>query len=550
MTHLRVLAVPVAVFAMGGVAHGQTATLPELRTAAATIAADNLLGHIRELSSDAYEGRLPGTPGEEKSVAYLISQIQAIGLQPGTPTGDFVQNVPLYSIRSQGTIVIAAKGTGIPLSSGADFVLWSTLPEERIEVRDSDLVFVGHGVVAPEYQWDDYAGMDVEGKTVMVLAGDPPVADPRDATKLDDQFFLGNALTIYGRTGTKLETAFAHGAAAVLLVPPGQPARYLWENYARDNMILRDGNERRQVRAAALVTAEKAAALFAATGNDFEKARAAAAARGFRAFALAARITIRVSNQVRSFESRNVLAKIEGSDPVLKNELVFYTAHWDHHGREGERIFHGASDNAAGAAGVLELARAFRSLNPAPKRTVIFLWPTAEEKGLLGAHHYVTHPLYPLTSTVANINLDYFTNWGWGRTRDFSIIGIGNSTLDDLTAEAVERQGRVFTGDTAPDLGFYFRSDHYEFARAGVPSLETSPGIDYFAKPTGFGEAKRAEYIADDYHNASDVIKPDWDLLGAIEDLQILLEVGYRVAQRPERPEWKPDAVWRPRPLQ
>ena len=550
MTHLRVLALPVALLVLGGVAHGQTTTLPELRTAAATISADNLLRHIRVLSSDAYEGRLPGTPGEEKSVAYVISQIQAIGLQPGTPTGDFVQKIPLYGIRSQGTIVIAANGKDIPLSSGADFVLWSTLPDKRIEVRDSGLVFAGYGVVAPEYRWDDYAGMDVTGKTVMVITGDPPVADPRDATKLDKQIFLGSALTIYGRTGTKLETAFAHGAAAVVLVPPSRPARSVWENYARENMILRDGNERKQVKAAALVTAEKAAVVFAATGNDFEKARAAAAAPGFRAVALAARITIRVSNEVRSFESRNVLAKIEGSDPVLKNELVFYSAHWDHHGREGERIFHGASDNAAGTAGVLELARAFRSLNPAPKRTVIFLWPTAEEKGLLGAHHYVTHPLYPLTSTVANINLDYFTNWGWGRTRDFSIVGIGNSTLDDLTAEAVERQGRVLTGDTAPELGFYFRSDHYEFARAGVPSLETSPGIEYVAKPAGFGETKRAEYIAEDYHNASDVIKPDWDLRGAIEDLQILLEVGYRVAQRPERPAWKPDAAWRPRPLQ
>ena len=550
MTHLRVLALPVALLVLGGVAHGQTTTLPELRTAAATISADNLLRHIRVLSSDAYEGRLPGTPGEEKSVAYVISQIQAIGLQPGTPTGDFVQKIPLYGIRSQGTIVIAANGKDIPLSSGADFVLWSTLPDKRIEVRDSGLVFAGYGVVAPEYRWDDYAGMDVTGKTVMVITGDPPVADPRDATKLDKQIFLGSALTIYGRTGTKLETAFAHGAAAVVFVPPGRPARSVWENYARENMILRDGNERRQVKAAALVTAEKAAAVFAATGNDFEKARAAAAAPGFRAVALAARITIRVSNEVSSFESRNVLAKIEGSDPVLKNELVFYSAHWDHHGREGERIFHGASDNAAGTAGVLELARAFHSLNPAPKRTVIFLWPTAEEKGLLGAHHYVTHPLYPLTATVANINLDYFTNWGWGRTRDFSIVGIGNSTLDDLTAEAVVRQGRVLTGDTAPELGFYFRSDHYEFARVGVPSLETSPGIDYVAKPAGFGETKRAEYIADDYHNASDVIKADWDLRGAIEDLQILLEVGYRVAQRPERPAWKPDAVWRPRPLQ
>jgi Zn-dependent M28 family amino/carboxypeptidase len=229
---------------------------------------------------------------------------------------------------------------------------------------------------------------------------------------------------------------------------------------------------------------------------------------------------------------------------------VIYSAHWDHHGREGDRIFHGASDNGAGTAGLLELARAFRSLNPTPKRSVIFLWPTAEEKGLLGSHYYVTHPLYPLASTVGNINLDYFSNWGWGRTRDFSIVGIGNSTLDDLTAEAVQRQGRLLTGDTAPAMGFYFRSDHYEFARIGVPSLETSPGVEYIGKPAGFGEAKRAEYIANDYHNESDVIKADWDLLGAVEDLQILLEVGYRVAQQPGRPTWKADAIWRPRPSQ
>ena len=535
-------------FLLGGSATAQTSTLPELRTAAATITPSNLLRHIRELSSDAYGGRLPGTPGEEKSIAYLTSQIKTIGLQPGTPTGGFVQKVPLYGVRSRGSITITASGKDIPMSPSQDFVLWSNVPEKRIEVRDSGLVFAGYGVVAPEYKWDDYRGMDVRGKTVMVITGDPPVADPRDPTKLDETAFLGNALTIYGRTGTKLETAFKHGAAAVLLVPPAQLFRYVWENYARENMTLRDGNEHRQVKAQALVTSDKAAAIFAATGNDFEKARAAAGAPGFRAVTLSARVTLKVNNQVRSFESQNILAKIEGSDPALKNEYVIYSGHWDHHGQEGDRIFHGASDNAAGTSGVLELARAFRSLSPAPKRTIIFLWPTAEEKGLLGAHYYVKQPLYPLASTVGNINLDYFSNWGWGRTRDFSIVGIGNSTLDDLTAEAIQRQGRILTGDTAPDMGFYFRSDHYEFARAGVPSLETSPGIDYVGKPAGFGEAKRADYIANDYHNASDVIKPDWDLLGAVEDLQILLEVGYRVAQQTDHPTWKPDAVWRPRP--
>ena len=201
---------------------------------------------------------------------------------------------------------------------------------------------------------------------------------------------MGNALTVYGRTGTKLATAFNHGAAAVLLVPPAQPFRYVWENNARENMTLRDGNERQQLKAQALVSIDKAATIFAATGNDFERARAAAAAPGFRAVALSARVTITVTNQVRRFESQNILAKIEGSDPALKNEYVIYSGHWDHHGREGNRIFHGASDNAAGTAGVLELARAFRSLNPRPKRTMVFLWPTAEEKGLLGAHYYVT----------------------------------------------------------------------------------------------------------------------------------------------------------------
>jgi hypothetical protein len=534
---------------LGGLAVPQPSTLPELRTAAATISTDTLLRHIREVSSDEYGGRLPGTPGEQKTVAYLISQIAAIGLQPGTPSGGFVQKVPLYGTRSRGSITISVGEQDIPMSPAADFVLWSNRPDEQIEVRDSNLVFAGYGVVAPEYRWDDYAAVDVSGKAVMVLAGDPPVPDPHDPSRLDERIFLGNALTIHGRTGTKLERAFRHGAAAVLLIAPTTTPRYVWENYARENMTLRDGSERTRLKAQALVTMEKAAAIFAAAGNDFERARAAAAAPDFRPIELGARIAIRVNNQVRRFESQNVLAKLEGSDPVLKNEYVIYSAHWDHHGREGDRIFHGASDNAAGAAGILELARAFRALTPAPQRTILFLWPTAEEKGLLGSHYYVTHPLYSLSSTVANINLDYFSNWGWGRTRDFGIVGIGNSTLDDLTADAVQRQGRILTGDTAPEMGFYFRSDHYEFARAGVPSLETSPGIDYAGKAAGFGELKRADYIAHDYHNATDMIKPDWDLLGAVEDLQVLLEVGYRVAEQPARPTWKPNAVWRPQAI-
>ncbi len=529
---MKFLLVPIIGLAVLGAA-AITPALPRLRTAAATILPRNLLRHIEELSSDAYTGRFPGTPGEDKSVAYLVSQIKAIELAPGAPDGGYIQKVPLNGIRSRGMAQIGK----VALAQGTDMIAWSSLPDQRVEVKGSGLVFVGYGAVAPEYRWDDYAGVDAKGKTVMILSGDPPTAD--------ESLFQGKALSFYGRTATKLETAYRHGAAAVLLV---SAAPTLNPNNARENMTVRDGGERKYVQAQALITSTKAAEIFADAGQDFAALRLAAVKPGFRPIELKTEATITVNSDVRGFDSQNVLAKIDGSDPVLKNEYVVYTAHWDHHGQDGAQIFHGASDNAAGTAGILELARALRSLKPAPKRTVIFLWTTAEEKGLLGARYYVDHPLYPLAFTVANINLDYFSNWGWGRTKDFSIVGIGNSTLDDLTAAAVNRQGRVLTGDTAPEQGFYFRSDHYEFARVGVPSLETSPGIDYVGKPAGFGESKRTEYIRNDYHKASDVIKPDWDLSGAVEDLQVLLEVGYRAAQAPGRPSWKPGAVWRPRP--
>jgi Zn-dependent M28 family amino/carboxypeptidase len=513
-------------------ASGQT--LPELKQAAAVMKPASLLACISELSSDAYAGRLPGTPAEEKTVAYVISQAKSIGLQPGTPTGTWIQKVPLIGTRSHGTISITVSGKAIPMTAG-DFILWSNLPDQHVEVKDSAIVFAGYGIVAPEYQWDDYAGIDVKGKTVLILNGEPAVPGR----------FLDEALTVYGRAGTKLETAYKHGAIAVLTVNAAQqPGAALNRNNARENMTLRDGRERRQVKAQATITLDKAKAL----SPDFAALIAAAAKPGFHAAPLPAKVSFDITNQVHEFESQNIFGKIEGSDPRLKNEYVIYSGHWDHHGTDGDQIFHGASDNAAGTAGVLELARAFKAFNPAPKRTILFFWPTAEEKGLLGARWYVDHPLYPLAATAANINLDYFSNWGWGRTKDFSIVGIGNSTLDDLTAEAVKRQGRTLTGDTAPEQGFYFRSDHYEFARAGVPSLETTPGIDYIGKPAHYGKTKRNEYIRNDYHKASDVVKPDWDLTGAVEDLRVLLEVGYRVAQQPAHPTWKSDAIWRPKP--
>ena len=520
---------------------------PELKQAAAFITPESLLAPIKELSSDVYAGRLPGTPGEEKSVAYIISQCKQIGLEPGAPDGGWIQKVPLWGTHSKGSLHLIAGRRKATLTAGQDYVAWSVLPDQAVNLINSELVFIGYGVVAPEYHWDDYAGADVHGKTVVILSGDPPVADPNDPTKLDDKMFAGRALTYYGRTGTKLETAYAHGASAVIILYSTQQAgANLFQNYARENMILRGDDDRKRVKAQALLSLDRAGEIFAAADQDLNALRVAAAKSGFHPVLLNARVSFEITNQVRRIDSANVLAKISGSDPQLKSEYLIYSAHWDHHGQVGNQIFHGASDNAAGTAGVLALARAFHTLHPAPRRTLLFLWPTAEEKGLLGAKYYVEHPLYPLRQTVGDINLDYFSNWGWGRTHDFSIVGLGNSTLDDITAQAVQQQGRVLTGDTAPEQGFYFRSDHYEFARLGVPSLETTPGIDYVGKPAGYGVEKRNEYIHRDYHQPSDVIKPDWDLTGAVEDLQVLLQVGYDVAQSATRPTWKPDAQWRP----
>jgi Zn-dependent M28 family amino/carboxypeptidase len=448
---------------------------------------------------------------------------------------------------STGGLRLSAQGKPVTLAAGKDYVVWTAMPVNATHIAASGAIFAGYGVVAPEYHWDDYAGLDVRGKTVFVLSGDPPVADPRDPANLDAKMFLGKALTVYGRTGTKLDQAYRHGAAAVVLIGNGPlitPA--LMANYTREVMILRGPGERERVQAQALLSADRTADFFRAAGADFEGLRAAAAKPGFHGVPIAGTASFELTTRVRPIDSSNVLAKITGSDPVLKNEYVFYSGHWDHHGQVGTQIYHGASDNAAGSAGVLELARTFHALPQPTRRTIVFLWPTAEEKGLLGARYYVEHPLYPLAQTVADINLDYFSNWGWGRTRDFSIVGLGNSTLEDITAAVVEQQGRVVTGDTAPEQGFYFRSDHYEFARVGVPSIETSPGIDYVGKAPDFGVKTRAQYIAHDYHQPSDVIKPGWDLSGAVEDLQVLYQVGYRVAQADGRPAWKPGAIWRP----
>jgi Zn-dependent M28 family amino/carboxypeptidase len=418
-----------------------------------------------------------------------------------------------------------------------------------VKVENSDVVFVGYGVVAPEYGWDDYKGLDVAGKTIVMLVNDPAVPDPADPSKLDPKFFKGRAMTYYGRWTYKYEIASEKGAAAAILVhetgPAGYPYSVVVGSWGRENFdIPSPGSEKGRVAVEAWITLDKAKALFKASGQDFDALKAAARRPDFRPVALDAKARFAVTNTRRSVNSRNVVARVEGSDPKLKDEVVVYTAHWDHLGKDtslpGDQIFNGAADNGSGTAGVLEAARAFSKLSPAPKRSILFLSVTAEEKGLLGAKYYATHPLYPLEKTLADINMDVMNVWG--RTRDVTSVGLGLTTLDDLLAEAAKGQGRVVNPDPEPEKGFYYRSDHFEFAKEGVPALDPKGGIDYRDKPPGYGRKKRDEYTQNDYHKVTDQVKPDWDLSGAVEDLQLLVEVGYRVAQGAGYPEWKPGA--------
>jgi hypothetical protein len=520
-------------------------------SAADSMSPQRLLKHIQVLASDEFEGRGPDEngAGEKKTVAYIVDQCRAMKLEPGNPDGSFIQKVTLWGVLTGGgEISVKAGGAEFPLTP-SDYRVASSRPQAATDVAESSIVFVGYGIVAPEYKWDDYKGVDVKGKVVAILAGDPPIPDPNDATKLDPKMFLGPELSYYGRAGTKADMAFAHGAAAVITLPAaggGRGGRGAGRIGAaprvslapRETMILRDAYSMNRIAATVTFNGDKVAELFTAAGQDLAALRASALSREFRPVTLTASIAVHAHNQVREVTSANVVAKLTGSDARLRDEYVIYSGHWDHLGHVGENIYHGASDNASGTAGVLELARAFTQLQPRPKRTVIFLFTTAEERGLLGAKYYVQNPLYPLAKTAANINLDYFSNWGWGRTKDFSILGMGMSSLDDLVKDVVAGQGRVVTGDTDPSEGFYWRSDHVEFAMGGVPVLATSPGIDFVGKPAGYGEQKRAEYIRDDYHRPSDQVKPGWDLTGAVEDLEVLFEVGRRVANG-ERPVWR-----------
>ncbi|MBI4503661.1 MAG: M28 family peptidase [Gemmatimonadetes bacterium] len=511
------------------------------------ITAEEIVRHVQVLGSDSFAGRAPSSPGEEKTVSYLRDQFVAIGLQPGNGES-FFQEVPLVAIegRPQGTLAINGRRqtSGSRFVYKNEFVAWTRRVVDQSAVSNSPVVFVGFGVVAPEYQWNDYAGVDVRGKTVIILVNDPGY-DGQDTT-----LFHGRTMTYYGRWTYKFEEAARQGAAGAFIVHETAGAGYGWDVVQNGftgpqfSLVSSDQNMSR-IPVEGWITSATARSVFRQAGYNLDTLKARAGRRGFKAVPFDLRASVAIRNTIRRSTSRNVLGMVPGG--ARKDAVVIYAAHWDHFGTDsslkGDQIMNGARDNASGVAGLLVLARAFTKLPQPPARSVLFLMLTGEEQGLLGSQYYATHPVYPLDRTAAVINVDELNIFG--RTRDITLIGLGNSALDDYIIAAAKEQGRVVRPDPQPEKGYFYRSDHFSFAKQGVPALNPNPGIDNVAHGEAWGKEREERWIAEKYHKPSDQYDASWDLSGAVEDLDLLFAVGTRIANDTTWPNWRPGTEFR-----
>ncbi|MCH7474639.1 MAG: M28 family peptidase [Gemmatimonadetes bacterium] len=514
---------------------GDTYLAPALRV----IDEEGLREHIQTLASDEFEGRAPSSHGEELTIRYLADAFQQMGLQPGN--GDsYFQDVPLVEtvVPNNPALTIRGRGATTELAFGTEFVGWTKRVVDRARLANSPLVFVGYGVVAPEYDWNDYEGVNVRGSTVVILVNDPGFATQ------DEALFNGNAMTYYGRWTYKYEEAARQGAAGVIIIHETEPAGYPWEVVESSwtgpqfDLVAEDNNMSR-VAVEGWITHDAAHEVFEQAGMDFDELKAQAASREFQAVPMGLRASTSLTNEVTRSTSRNVLAVLRGTDRA--DEYIVYMAHWDHLGKnaaiEGDGIYNGAFDNATGVAGLLELAQAFASLEQRPARSILFLAVTAEEKGLLGSAYYAANPVYPRNKTVAAINMDGLNTDG--PTNDITVIGYGASELDDYLEEAAAAQGRVIRADPEPEKGFYYRSDHFSFAKQGIPALYTDAGIDHVEHGEQWTLARRDEYTAKRYHKPTDEYDPEWDLSGAVNDLRILFDIGFRLSNETTFPNWR-----------
>jgi Zn-dependent M28 family amino/carboxypeptidase len=503
------------------------------------LSGENMRAHVKYLASDELEGRGVGTHGEKLATEYIAAQLKKEGVQPGGDNGTYFQRVPLVgsSTLPEATLTISGEGKNIPLSFVQDWVgtAFSQRPSNNF---DAEAVFVGHGISAPEFGWDDYKGMDVKGKVLVYFTNEPASNDPK--------FFAGRALTYYGRWTYKFEEATRRGAAAALIVHTTPTAGYGWGvvsgswSQEHPELLLKPGAHGLEL--AAWLTQNAGAKLLASTGKTVDELLAMADQKSFHPIPLGVHVTGHIPVKLRSIESRNVIGRVNGADPQLKRQAVLFTAHWDHLGIgvpvNGDRIYNGAVDNATGCAMVLEIARAWAALAEKPKRSALFLLVTAEESGLLGSEYYGEHPQAPAGETAADLNFDAF--YPFGKTRDVEVTGSERTTLWPIVQRDARRLDLKIEPDAQPEQGHYYRSDHFSLARVGIPSFSVSQGTDYIGKPADFGKTVFEEYNTKHYHQPSDEYHDDWDFAGIEQMAEFGMTLGIDFANLPELPTWNP----------
>jgi Zn-dependent M28 family amino/carboxypeptidase len=511
---------------------------PEIRQAASKITEDVLRAHTKFLASDLLEGRGPATRGDSLAEAYIQSQMEAMGLKPGAPGGGWIQKVPLVGVKasfSAPAVFRSEHGSaeGVP---GDNFVAFSGVQKPAAKIEDAEIVFVGYGIVAPEYQWDDYKDADLSGKVLLMMNNDP---------ENNPNLFAGKTRLWYGRWDYKYTMAAKKKAAGAIIIHTTPSAGYPWQvvknSWAGENFELPDdGSPRVEIRMWA--TEELSRTLAKLGGKDLDSLRASAESRSFRPVSLGVKFSFALANAIVQKESGNVVGRIPGGDPKLSGEAVVYTAHHDHFGikagprPEDDSIYNGAIDNASGVASILSVARAFADLRKPPRRSVYFAFVAGEEQGLLGSQYFAMHPPVPVGRIAVDINIDE-ANW-FGKTRDISLIGLGKSSLDSDVIAVAKTQGRTAKPDEFPDRGRFYRSDQFNFAKAGVPAAYLKFGTDVIGKPAGYGKEQVEAYEKNTYHQPSDEYRDSLDFAGAVEDARLAFLLGCRVADADQMPRW------------
>ncbi len=504
-----------------------------------SITGDEIKSHIAVLADDSLQGRKPFTAGETKAIAYISSQFKKLGLEPGN-NGSYFQDVPMVEITSSpsATLDISGGKTSIALHSLTDFVASTRRELDNVALKNSPLIFAGYGIVAPEYKWNDYAGLDVKGKTVVVLVNDPGFKSG------EHNLFKGDTMTYYGRWTYKYEEAARQGATGIIIVHQTEPASYGWSviqnSFTGAKLYLQQSDKHlSRCKVEGWITEDAAKKLFAAAGITGD-IRAIARKRDFKAIPLKLNATLTINNKLKYSTSHNVIAMLRGK--TSPDETILYTAHWDHLGvgkpdAKGDSIYNGAVDNASGVAAVLSVAHAFTQLKDRPARSIVFLTVTAEEQGLLGSEYYATHPIFPLNKTVADLNMDALGDYG--ETNDFAITGKGQNDLENYVEDLAKQDGKKVTGDKNPGAGGYYRSDHFNFAKVGVPALDINNGAESTAHGEAWGKQKQKEYGDQHYHQASDNYSANMDADGMAEVANLLFNVGLKLSNETTFPGWK-----------